>query len=65
MFEHRHPHLEKFVEIVRDDAQVTQPFQQRYAGLAGHRKHTEIEFQRRQLAAEVEAGGAQIKGVRG
>ena len=51
MLEHRHAHFEELVEVVGDDAQEAQAFQQRDAFIAGLRQDTEIEFEGGQLAA--------------
>ncbi len=64
MLEHRYPHLEELIEVVRHDAQIPYALKQRHAGVAGHRQHAEIKLQRCQLAAEVQLRGAEIDGRR-
>ena len=52
VLEHGHAHLEEFVEVVGDDAQITQAFEQRNAGVARLRQYAAIEFEDRQLPAQ-------------
>ena len=47
-----HTYLEEFVEVVGDDAQIAQAFEQRNAGVARWRQYAEIEFEGRQLRAQ-------------
>ena len=50
--EHGHAHLEELVKVVGDDAQITQAFEQRNAGVARLRQYAEIELVGRQLPAQ-------------
>ncbi len=65
VLEHGHAHLEEFVEVVGDDAQVAQTFQQGYASVSRLRQYAEIEFERGQFAAEVKLGSGTIRDRRG
>jgi len=49
----RHPDLEKFVQVVADDAQEAQPLQQRHVGIFGLRQHSSVELELRQFPIQV------------
>ena len=46
------PNLEEFIEIAADDAQETQPFEQRDRGVLGEREHAAVEGEQRKFAID-------------
>ena len=59
--ETRHPHLEEFVEVAREDGQELEPLQQRRAGVLRLVQHAAVELQPRQLAVEVQPGVVEVR----
>ncbi len=53
----RHPDLEEFIEVGRDDADVAQPLRQRNRSTQGHRQHAFVERKQRQLPVQVRLRG--------
>ncbi len=63
--QHGHAHLEEFIQVGVGDAQEAQALEQRHARVAGLGQHAEIEFQRGQLAVDVQVRSAQVGRVGG
>ncbi len=63
LFQTADPLHEKFVNVVADDGEKLDAFQQGYLRVSGHVQHAAVELQPGQLTVEIQFGGIQI-GVR-